>query len=54
VKEWELMNFNPLGAGKYENLSMENQFRDARPLPEPKLQDILDKLKGQKIAISIA
>jgi pyruvate formate lyase activating enzyme len=54
VEKWELMNFNPLGAGKYENLSMENQFHDARPLLASKLQGILEKLKGHEIAVNIA
>jgi glycyl-radical enzyme activating protein len=40
LKSYELLNFNPLGGGKYAGLGMDNAFASARPLP----QDRLDKL----------
>jgi pyruvate formate lyase activating enzyme len=53
IKGWELMNFNPLGAGKYENLFIKNIFRDSRPLSKEKLNRISQKLKGNKVPMSI-
>ena len=37
---YELLNFNPLGASKYDALELENRFRDARPLPEEELSKL--------------
>jgi len=54
VEGWELMNFNPLGAGKYESLSLKNQFREARPLSNETLSNLINKLKGQKVPVRIA
>lgn len=37
---YELLNFNPLGEGKYKGLDKENKFESARPLGEDKLNEI--------------
>ncbi len=37
LRYYELLNFNPLGASKYDSLSRSNPFADARPLPQEKL-----------------
>ena len=49
---YELLNFNPLGASKYDALELDNRFRDARPLPEEELskleaaaKEVLDNVK---------
>lgn len=38
LKYYELLNFNPLGASKYNGLGMENIFASAKPLPEEEIQ----------------
>lgn len=40
MRYYELLNFNPLGAGKYKSLSTENVFEGARPLPEKRLDEL--------------
>ena len=35
---YELLNFNPLGASKYEALKKTNMFRDARPLSKERME----------------
>ncbi len=37
---YELLNFNPLGANKYESLSRKNPFQDAKPLPHSRLKEL--------------
>ena len=37
---YELLAFNPLGAPKYESLSLANPFTDTRPLPKARMQDL--------------
>ncbi len=37
---YELLNFNPLGAGKYDGLCRPNPFRDARPLSDARLAQL--------------
>ncbi len=37
---YELLNFNPLGASKYDSLLRSNPFADARPLPAARLQEL--------------
>lgn len=44
---YELLNFNPLGEGKYKGLDKENKFEAARPFGEDKLNEmrkLLDKI----------
>ena len=40
LQRYELLNFNPLGEGKYRSLDKENAFEKARPLSEEALADI--------------
>ena len=47
---YEVLNFNPLGEGKYKALNAENQFESARPFNEDKLSEIRDTLT--KIGVS--
>lgn len=37
---YEILNFNPLGEGKYKGLDKENKFESARPFGEEKLGEI--------------
>lgn len=38
IQYYELLNFNPLGASKYETLSIENVFVGARPLDTERIE----------------
>jgi pyruvate formate lyase activating enzyme len=38
LQYYELLNFNPLGSGKYESLHRTNPFAGAKPLPAARLQ----------------
>ena len=40
LQRYELLNFNPLGEGKYRGLNKENAFEKARPLSREALADI--------------
>ena len=48
---YELLNFNPLGATKYESLGKPNPFRDTKPLPEARMQQL--KELAEKHGISV-
>lgn len=37
---YELLAFNPLGAPKYESLSLANPFAEAKPLPRERIQEL--------------
>lgn len=37
---YEFLNFNPLGATKYEALSRPNDFKDAKPLPKARVHEL--------------
>ena len=37
---YELLNFNPLGGSKYDALDMKDPFREARPLPEDRMEEL--------------
>ncbi len=41
---YELLNFNPLGEGKYKALDAENPFESARPLCEKRLSELRELL----------
>ncbi|MBE7063475.1 MAG: glycyl-radical enzyme activating protein [Ruminococcaceae bacterium] len=47
---YEVLNFNPLGEGKYKALNAENQFESARPFNEDTLSKIRDVLA--KVGVS--
>lgn len=48
---YELLNYNPLGGDKYSALGMENPFRDARPLPEERMQALLSAAEQAGIPV---
>jgi len=54
ITEWEWLNFNPLGAGKYENLSLANPFKDARPLSGDVIRALYDSLEKGRIPIRVS
>ncbi len=48
---YELLNFNPLGATKYESLKRKNLFADAKPLPESRVSDLRTVASAQGIKV---
>lgn len=50
LKRYEMLNFNPLGASKYESLGTENTFRSALPLKEEQLA-ALKKVAEQSLPV---
>ena len=48
---YELLNFNPLGATKYESLKMENAFADARPLSEERMRALAEAAREAGIPV---
>lgn len=53
IQCYELLNFNPLGAAKYEGLGMDNPFLKARPLAKSRLDEIMKILSGFKVPVKI-
>ena len=53
LKRYELLNFNPLGEGKYKSLDKENSFEKARPLHKDLLEQIAAGLDNAGIAYKI-
>lgn len=45
LKRYEILNFNPLGEGKYKALDVENVFESARPFSPDKLKEIHGLMK---------
>lgn len=41
---YELLNFNPLGASKYDSLAIDNRFKDAKPFEKARLEELDKKL----------
>lgn len=50
---YELLNFNPLGEGKYKGLDIENKFEHARPFGEDKLNELRKLLEKMGVAYKI-
>jgi len=50
---YELLNFNPLGEGKYKGLDRENKFESARPFEEKRLNEIRKLLDEIGVAYKI-
>ena len=50
---YEVLNFNPLGEGKYKALDAENKFESARPFNEDKLVKIREILDNTGISYKI-
>ncbi len=53
LQRYELLNFNPLGEGKYRSLDKENAFEKARPLSEDALSDIVACLEDVGVSYKI-
>ncbi len=53
LQRYELLNFNPLGEGKYRSLDKENAFEKARPLSEDALTDIVACLEDVGVSYKI-
>lgn len=50
---YELLNFNPLGAGKYESLSAHNAFAAARPLGAERLAALEAIVRAEGVAVKV-
>ncbi len=50
---YEILNFNPLGEGKYKGLDKENKYIDARPEKNDKLEAILAQLSKTGVTVKI-
>jgi pyruvate-formate lyase-activating enzyme len=50
---YELLNFNPLGEGKYKSLDAENLYEKVRPHGEEKLTELRAILGGVGVAYKI-
>ena len=50
---YELLNFNPLGEGKYRALNVENPFEAARPFGEEKLSELRSLLSESGVPYKI-
>lgn len=53
VQRYELLNFNPLGAGKYEALSMKNDFEEYKPFSPKQLDAFRAQLNEKGIELKI-
>lgn len=50
---YELLNYNPLGHSKYQSLGRKNPFKDARPLPAGRMNELRDLAAAQGISVRI-
>lgn len=50
---YEILNFNPLGEGKYKALGHGNAFEDTRPLGKDRLEELGDIVKKAGIAYKL-
>ena len=53
LQYYELLNFNPLGASKYDSLEMNNDFRDARPLPKERIEALADAARALGLQVKV-
>ena len=53
LRRYEVLNFNPLGAGKYKSLDRANAFESSRPFGEEKLAEVEAILKTAGIPYKI-
>lgn len=51
LQYYELLNFNPLGAGKYDSLSKANPFAQAKPYSDGEMQTFLGLLSHLPIQV---
>jgi pyruvate formate lyase activating enzyme len=54
VIAYELLNFNPLGAGKYEALGLDNAFRQTKPLPPAELAHLQQVASAAGIPVTVS
>lgn len=54
MRYYELLNFNPLGNSKYESLGKKNPFKDSRPLPAERLNELKKKVSAFGIEVRTA
>ena len=45
LMRYELLNFNPLGAYKYDSIDKENAFKNAQPLSDERLNELITVAK---------
>ena len=50
---YELLNFNPLGAGKYKSLDKTNAFDKERPLLDEQLEKLKKTAEGKGITVKV-
>ena len=50
---YELLNFNPLGEGKYKGLDRENAHEKARPLAEERLAELRSAAEAVGVAVKV-
>lgn len=50
---YELLNFNPLGASKYQGLGLDNAFAGQRPLSGVRMQALADAARRAGIAVRV-
>jgi pyruvate formate lyase activating enzyme len=50
---YELLNFNPLGASKYEGLGVSNQCRDGRPLSDAAINVLAETARAAGIPVRV-
>ena len=53
LRRYELLNFNPLGEGKYIGLDKENVFASARPLSKERLAHLGDTVTAMGVTVKI-
>jgi pyruvate formate lyase activating enzyme len=53
LRYYELLNFNPLGASKYEGLGVSNQCRDGRPLSDAAIGVLAETAASAGIPVHI-
>lgn len=50
---YEMLNFNPLGEGKYKSLNRTNDFEKERPLSEDRLERLKKIAEGKGITVKV-
>lgn len=50
---YEILNFNPLGASKYESLAKDNEFAAAKPFVNEKLNELAKQLEKFNIKVKV-
>ena len=50
---YELLNFNPLGEGKYKSLNKANDFEKKRPLIDGNLEKLKNIAEGKGITVKV-